>query len=52
MTYTSWPTAVNTGFYALTESYDDNSSTTEYASGRKAVTLRNEIDFTSNFCAA
>ncbi len=41
MTYTSWPSAVNTGFYALTESYDDNSSTTEYASGRKAVTLRN-----------
>lgn len=41
MTYTAWPTAVNTNFYALTESYNDNTSSTEYASGRKAVSLRN-----------
>lgn len=41
MTYTAWSSSVNTKFFALTNSYSENTNTSEFASGRKAVFLKN-----------
>lgn len=41
MTYTAWCSSVNTKFFALTNSYDENTISSEYASGRKTVILKN-----------
>lgn len=41
MTYTAWSASVNTKFFALTNSYSENTNTSEFASGRKAVFLKN-----------
>lgn len=41
MTIVQWPDGVNNRFYAKKDTPDDNAITTEYASGRKAVVLRN-----------
>lgn len=37
----NWPSGVNSKFYAKKEVADDNAVTTEYASGRKSVSLKN-----------
>ena len=41
MTYAAWCSSVNTKFFALTNSYDENTISSEYASGRKTVILKN-----------
>lgn len=41
MTYAAWCDSVNTRFFKVSNSYDDNSVSTGYASGRKAVFLKN-----------
>lgn len=41
MIYCEWPEIVNTRFFDFAESFDDNATSTEYASGRKAVILKN-----------
>ncbi len=41
MTYAAWCSSVNTRFFALTNSYDENTTASEYASGRKVVILKN-----------
>lgn len=41
MIYVSWPLSVNDRFANEKETLDDNAITTEYASGRKAVMLKN-----------
>ena len=41
MTYTAWSASVNTKFFALTNSYSENTSTSEFASGRKVTFLKN-----------
>lgn len=41
MTYTQWNKSVNTNFFNYSESYDENAISSEYASGRKTVMLKN-----------
>ena len=41
MTYSEWPTDVNTRFYNYTTNPADNYKTTEYVSGRKSTILLN-----------
>lgn len=41
MTYTAWSSSVNTKFFALTNSYNENTNTSEFASGRKVTFLKN-----------
>ena len=41
MKYTQWSSSVNTRFFNYSESYDENANSSEYASGRKTVILKN-----------
>ena len=41
MTYVEWPYTVNTKFFKGTGKPEENTTTTEYASGRKVSILKN-----------